>query len=151
MRPNRKQENYSARNAPHSDPYAETYYEMAGSGAPVLVLSGTGGDLRKKPTIMDSPLTAGFTVISYDQRGLGQSEKPQDGYTMAAYADDAAALMDALDKKARMFWAYHLAAWWRRNLPSPIVTACNDWRCFAPLRAVRAVRPTRLTNWNIST
>ena len=75
----------------------KTYYEMAGSGVPVLVLSGTGGDLRKKPTIIDSPLTAGFTVISYDQRGLGQSEKPQDGYTMAAYADDAAALMDALD------------------------------------------------------
>ena len=75
----------------------KTYYEMAGFGAPVLVLSGTGGDLRKKPTIMDSPLTAGFTVISYDQRGLGQSEKPQDGYTMANYAEDAVALMDALD------------------------------------------------------
>ena len=73
-----------------------TYYEMAGAGAPVLVLSGTGGDLRKKPTIMDSPLTAGFRVLSYDQRGLGQSEKPEIGYTMQAYADDAAALMDAL-------------------------------------------------------
>ena len=75
----------------------KTYYEMSGAGAPVLVLSGTGGDLRKKPTIMDSPLTAGFNVISYDQRGLGQSEKPQNGYTMAAYAEDAVALMDALE------------------------------------------------------
>jgi len=74
-----------------------TYYEMAGSGVPLLVLSGTGGDLRKKPTIMDSPLTAGFNVISYDQRGLGQSEKPANGYTMAAYAEDTAALMDALE------------------------------------------------------
>jgi 3-oxoadipate enol-lactonase len=53
--------------------------------------------LRKKPTIMDSPLTAGFNVISYDQRGLGQSEKPANSYTMAAYAEDAAALMDALE------------------------------------------------------
>ena len=75
----------------------KTYYEMSGAGAPVLVLSGTGGDLRKKPTIMDSPLTAGFNVISYDQRGLGQSEKPQNVYTMAAYAEDAVALMDALE------------------------------------------------------
>ena len=74
-----------------------TYYEMAGQGVPVFVFSGTGGDLRKKPTILDSPLTADFNVISYDQRGLGQSEKPQDGYTMAAYAEDAAALMDALE------------------------------------------------------
>ena len=74
-----------------------TYYEMDGTGVPVLVLSGTGGDLRKKPTIMDSPLTGGFNVISYDQRGLGQSEKPSNGYTMGAYAEDAAALMDALE------------------------------------------------------
>ena len=74
-----------------------TYFEMAGSGVPLLVINGTGGDLRKKPTIMDSPLTAGFNVISYDQRGLGQSEKPANGYTMAAYAEDAAALMDSLE------------------------------------------------------
>lgn len=72
------------------------YYEIAGTGPPLLVLSGTGGDLRNKPNIMDSPLTSTFQVISYDQRGLGQSEKPQDGYTMTAYADDAAALLDAL-------------------------------------------------------
>ena len=98
----------------------KTYYEMAGSGAPVLVLSGTGGDLRKKPNIMDSPLTAGFTVISYDQRGLGQSEKPHDGYTMANYAEDAVALMDALDIESAHVLGISLAAWWRRNLPSPI-------------------------------
>ena len=73
------------------------YFEMAGEGDPMLVFSGTGGDLRKKPTILDSQLTADFNVISYDQRGLGQSEKPKDGYTMAAYAEDAAALMDALE------------------------------------------------------
>ena len=96
-----------------------TYYEMAGDGVPVLV-SGTGGDLRKNQH-SKHPLTAGFNV-SYDQRGLGQSEKPQVGYTMAAYAEDAAALMDALEVKARMFWACHLAAWWRRNL-WPVQTA----------------------------
>lgn len=73
-----------------------TYYERAGSGPPLLVISGTGSDLRKKPNIMDSPLSSHFDLISYDQRGLGQSEKPDHGYTMAAYADDAAALLDAL-------------------------------------------------------
>ena len=73
------------------------YYEQAGSGPDLLVLNGTGADLRKKPNIMDSPLTAHFRVTAFDQRGLGQSQKPETGYVMATYADDAAALMNALD------------------------------------------------------
>ncbi len=80
-----------------STPNLNIYYEQSGSGEPLLVLGGSGADLRKKPNIMDSPLSSHFQVTTYDQRGLGQSEKPDDGYTMAAYADDAAALMDALN------------------------------------------------------
>ena len=75
----------------------QLYFEQAGQGPDLLVVSGTGSDLRQKPNIMDSPLTSHFRVTSFDQRGLGQSDKPQDGYTMAAYAEDAAALMDALN------------------------------------------------------
>jgi len=78
------------------------YVEQAGTGPDVLVLNGTGADLRKKPNIMDSPLTSVFNVTAYDQRGLGQTDKPATGYTMADYADDAAALMDALDIKTAM-------------------------------------------------
>ncbi len=70
------------------------YYERAGSGAPLLFISGTGGDLRVKPNVMDGPLPKAFDTIAYDQRGLGQSAKPDIPYTMADYADDAARLMD---------------------------------------------------------
>lgn len=73
------------------------YFEQNGSGDALLVMNGTGSDLRKKPNIMDSPLSSAFHVISYDHRGLGQTDKPKDGYTMADYADDAAALLDALN------------------------------------------------------
>lgn len=73
------------------------YYEQAGSGPNVLIINGTGNDLRKKPNIMNSPLSSAFRVTAFDQRGLGQTDKPDAGYTMAAYADDAAALMDALN------------------------------------------------------
>ena len=73
------------------------YVEQAGSGEHVLVLNGTGNDLRRKPSIMDSPLTSQFNVIAHDQRGLGQSDKPEGPYSMQDYADDAAAIMDALD------------------------------------------------------
>src|SRR5437588_756418 len=70
------------------------YYERSGTGAPLLFISGTGGDLRVKPSAMDGPLPKHFDMLAYDQRGLGQSAKPDVPYTMADYADDAAQLMD---------------------------------------------------------
>jgi 3-oxoadipate enol-lactonase len=75
----------------------DLYYETQGEGPRLLFISGTGGDLRNKPNHMDGPLTQRFTVLGYDQRGLGQTSKPDLPYTMADYADDAAALMDALN------------------------------------------------------
>jgi len=69
------------------------YFERAGDGAPLLFISGTGGDLRNKPNQFDGPLAKSFDLLSYDQRGLGQSDRPDRRYAMADYADDAAALM----------------------------------------------------------
>jgi len=71
----------------------QIYFERAGSGPPLLFISGTGGDLRAKPNVFDGPLPKSFEVLAYDQRGLGRSEKPDRSYSMADYADDAAALM----------------------------------------------------------
>lgn len=70
------------------------YFEEKGEGDPVLFISGTGGDLRAKPNVLDGPLPKSFYVTAFDQRGLGQSDKPQLDYTMEDYADDAAALME---------------------------------------------------------
>ncbi len=75
-------------------PTITLHYERAGSGAPLLFISGTGGDLRVKPNALDGPLAKSFDLLAYDQRGLGRSAKPDVDYTMADYADDAAALMD---------------------------------------------------------
>lgn len=72
------------------------YYEIAGTGPRLLYINGTGGDLRRKPNVLDSPLAAHFTVLSYDQRGLGQTDRPETPYTMGDYAEDANALLDAL-------------------------------------------------------
>ena len=73
------------------------YVEERGEGQPLLFISGTGGDLRAKPNVLDSPLAKHFRVIAYDQRGLGQSDKPDEPYTMQDYGDDAAALLDAMN------------------------------------------------------
>jgi 3-oxoadipate enol-lactonase len=72
------------------------YYELDGKGERLLVISGTGGDLRQQPRLTEGPLTENFEVLAYDQRGLGQSSVPPWPYAMADFADDAAALLDAL-------------------------------------------------------
>lgn len=82
-------------------PYAKAgdlnlYYEMAGEGPRLLFISGTGGDLRNPLGPFQSPLARRFSLLSYDQRGLGQSDKPDVAYSMADYADDAARLLDAV-------------------------------------------------------
>jgi 3-oxoadipate enol-lactonase len=74
----------------------DVYYEVHGAGPRVLSISGTGGDLRHNPMRGKGLLEQHHEVLMYDQRGLGQTSKPDTPYTMADYADDAAALLDAL-------------------------------------------------------
>ncbi len=73
------------------------YYERAGNpecGRRLLVINGTGGDLRQKPSVLDGPLGEDFDLLGFDQRGLGQTDKPDAPYSMADYAADALALLD---------------------------------------------------------
>ena len=82
-------------------PYAEgsgveIWFERAGDGPRVLVINGTGSDLRVKPNIFDSPLARGVDLVSYDHRDLGRSSRVEVQPTMADFADDAAAVLDAV-------------------------------------------------------
>jgi len=63
----------------------------------VLFLGGVGGDLRSKPNVFDSPLADSFDILSFDQRGTGLTDKPDVSYSMAQYAQDAVAVMDAVN------------------------------------------------------
>ena len=72
------------------------YYEIRGNGPRLLVISGTGGDLRRSPSIFETSLAQHFEILAYDQRGLGQTSRPDTPYTMADYAEDANALLDAV-------------------------------------------------------
>lgn len=72
------------------------YYERQGSGPRLLYISGTGGDLRRRPSVFERPIAEHFEILAYDQRGLGQTSKPAADYTMADYAADAVALLDAV-------------------------------------------------------
>ncbi len=70
-------------------------YELPGEGPRLLVISGSGGDLRRTAAT-PSPLPDQFATLAYDQRGLGQTTIPDGPYTMAGYAEDADALLEAL-------------------------------------------------------
>ncbi|MFK8023995.1 MAG: alpha/beta fold hydrolase [Ilumatobacter sp.] len=75
----------------------EVYYEVHGErDAPWLLnIGGSGGDLRL--TLPDrSPLNRRFRVLHYDQRGLGRTSVPDGPYSIEDYADDAAAIVEAM-------------------------------------------------------
>src|SRR4030065_1553835 len=78
------------------------YYEIRGKGPRLLVISGTIGDLRRSPNIFDTPIAQHFEILAYDQRGLGQTSRPDIPYTMVDYADDANTLLD------RVGWSHGL-------------------------------------------
>lgn len=71
------------------------HYRTAGSGSVVLLLHGvpkTGHHWRH----LVPGLTALHTVVVPDLRGLGDSDRPADGYGSATMSDDIAALMSHL-------------------------------------------------------
>jgi pimeloyl-ACP methyl ester carboxylesterase len=74
------------------------YYETVGAGEPLLLIMGTGAD----HSLWDDTAKAyaqRFQVVTFDNRGTGQSDHPRDPeqYTMRLLADDAVALLDALE------------------------------------------------------
>ena len=69
---------------------------VAGSGTPLVLSHGVMLSMHVWSRMFVELRDRGFQVIAYDQRGLGQTDKPEGPYTMADYGDDAAAVMEAL-------------------------------------------------------
>jgi len=71
------------------------HYESQGRGPPLLLISGAGygGWLwhRQLPALAER-----FGVISFDNRGAGRSDKPDQPYTIELLAADALGLLEAL-------------------------------------------------------
>ncbi len=76
---------------------AQIYYEVQGSGPPVLFISGATGDAGHFGFI--APFLADqFTIVRYDRRGHSRSSRPPGwkSTSMDEQADDAAGLIKAL-------------------------------------------------------
>ena len=61
---------------------------------PVLLLHAWGESRRSFDRLV--PLLTAFRVFAPDLRGQGGADKPEDGYSLAEQAEDAAAILDAL-------------------------------------------------------
>jgi pimeloyl-ACP methyl ester carboxylesterase len=72
------------------------YYEDTGAGEPLFLISGQGSDHQSWDPVRDD-FAARHRVITFDHRGTGQSDKPNEpAYTTRGFADDAVALLDHL-------------------------------------------------------
>lgn len=70
--------------------------EEQGQGNAVLLIAGGFMDMDQWDAQV-AALSQDRRVIRYAQRGVGESDKPTTGYSIADFTRDAAALIDALD------------------------------------------------------
>lgn len=70
-------------------------YEAQGEGEPLLLIYGLAG--RGNGFLYQTPeLSKHFRTITFDNRGVGETDQPDEPYSMVQMADDAAGLLDTL-------------------------------------------------------
>lgn len=86
----------------HAMPFFETSsklkfrYSDKGSGFPIIFLHGSLGTRKLWRNQFNSALSGKYRLIAPDQRGHGDSERPESGYGLAEYVNDVKDLMDHL-------------------------------------------------------
>jgi pimeloyl-ACP methyl ester carboxylesterase len=77
------------------DTGARLHYRRIGAGEPLLLAMGTAASLGMwKP--VETSLADGFDLVSFDYRGLGDSERGNGTINVATLAEDAHALLESL-------------------------------------------------------
>jgi len=83
----------------------EIYYETSGNGPPLTLIMGLGCSARQWQWML--PVFSGsFQVITFDNRGVGRTSKPDMEYTTDLFAEDTCALLNILGiEKTHIFGA----------------------------------------------
>lgn len=77
----------------------EMAYKMFGKGSPILLINGFSAPLDFwDPTLLEK-LASNYTVVTFDNRGIGNTTLGDKEFTMKQFANDTAGLMDALKIK----------------------------------------------------
>jgi pimeloyl-ACP methyl ester carboxylesterase len=78
----------------HSKDGFKLRYEVRGSGAPVALIMGFSGSGRAWSERFLKLLEKHFRLVVIDNRGTGESDKPDIAWTLRDMADDIAAVLD---------------------------------------------------------
>jgi len=73
----------------------EIYYEVHGKGFPLVLIRGLGSNADHWYAQIPA-FSSYFSVVSFDNRGIGRSRKSDEAYTICMMADDTVALMDSI-------------------------------------------------------
>ena len=82
-------------------------YERQGSGEPLVLIPYLSAD-NTCYAFQVAEYAKHFTCISLDLRGTGESDKPEGDYSIELYANDVAALMNALGIARAHIWGLSL-------------------------------------------
>ena len=87
----------------------QLYWREWGVGAPMLFLNSLGCGAQMWDYQMTAFADEGFRCIGFDRRGHGRSDQPARGYDFDTFADDVAALIDALELSDLTLIAHSIA------------------------------------------
>jgi non-heme chloroperoxidase len=73
------------------------YTDNGGDGRPVVLIHGWPLSGASWSEQVPAFTEAGYRVVTYDRRGFGESDKPEDGYDYDTFAADLKGVLDGLD------------------------------------------------------
>ncbi|MBI5030604.1 MAG: alpha/beta hydrolase [Chloroflexi bacterium] len=90
-------------------------YEITGTGHPLVFITGVGYGKWFWHKVIPG-LAEKFQVITFDNRGAGDSDKPDGPYTVPMMAADTAGLLDALNIKGAYVMGHSLGGYIAQEL-----------------------------------
>jgi pimeloyl-ACP methyl ester carboxylesterase len=118
-------------------PYAQIddgiqlYYEFTGpEDAPVILQFGGGLFGRHNFGLVNDGFRETFRLLSFDARGYGASSSPREAYSIEGWADDGAALLDAVGLERAFIHGTSMggmiAIAFTAKFPEKTIAACAD-------------------------
>ena len=126
-------------------------FRVRGNGPPLILIMGYRLSSAAWPTRFVEALAENFTVVTFDNRGTGQSDKPLTGYALANMARDVAGLLDEIGIERTYLLGYSMggaiAQEFTRQFPQRVAglvlcaTMCGGPRAtYAEASVVRVMR-----------
>ena len=91
-------------------------FQLQGEGPPLVLVMGYRLSSVAWPAKLLEALAKNFTVITFDNRGTGRTDKPLTGYALANMARDIAGLLDEIGVLVSEVGAHRVEARFHQGL-----------------------------------